>query len=210
MKRPLLTFATLGLATVLTTTTAHADADVNRFVLSGFGADITAESADECSSTIFFVMGQDTVLRQGGPSTPQKAAFLSYWTFDWCAGTTTTGVSSAWDNVNFSANLNAASLSVTFDVENVTYSDYPAGELQEWTTTATVNLSWAGTGNIVPHSDSFNVQIGSLVWSSGSSYQTREADVVLDVNIDGVPASFDSVSGSLSKLHWSNVMIWRP
>ena len=209
MKRPHLIFTALALSMALTAA-AHAETAVSRFVVRGSGADITAESSDECSSTIFFVSGQENVLREGGPSTPQKAAFMSYWTFDWCAGTTTTGAGSVWGpDVDFSANFQGASLSATFTVENSSYPDDPAGEYREWTSTATIKVTWAGTGRVVPDSYHSNVKIGALVWTSHSSYQVRPADVLLDASVDGSPAIFDSVSGALGQVTWGNVMVRR-
>jgi hypothetical protein len=199
----------LGLSLFLTAAAAQAAPDT-RFVIHGSTADVDAEVSDDCTSTVFFVGGQDNVLREGGPATPSQAAFLSYWTYDRCAGVTTMGVGSNWEDATFSASFQGASLGSTFVVDNFSIPDDPSGDFLEWTTTAVVSVGWTGTGRVTPSNDGFNIKIGNLLWTSSVRSQTRAASVALDVTIDGVPASFDTVSGELGQVGWSMLILRRP
>jgi hypothetical protein len=206
MNRFLLASAVSGLSMTFVASASRAETTIDDFVLRGFNADVTATSADACSSTVFYVDGNDAVLRGGSPSTPSKAAFLGYWTYNWCTATTSYGYSSAWD-VPFTGNLHDASLSATSTLYNFSYSDDPAGESKEWTQTATVSVTWVGTGQVVPNHYGSNIQFPGLVWTSQTMWQLRPADAVLELSIDGVPVHFDSVSGQLSQSGWASVLL---
>jgi hypothetical protein len=201
----------LGLSMIAATAPARAEVEINRFVVKGFTADVSASVADACSSTIFFVGGQETVLRDGGPATPGAAAFLSYWTFDTCAGTTTLGVGSSFEGVAFKGSFQTASLSNTFLVDTIVFPDDPLGEVTYGSQVATVSVGWTGQGTITAVHGGDLVDFGGVVlWNNRSAYQMRGADVSLDVDIDGAPVTFDSVSGSLSNVTWASVLIRLP
>jgi hypothetical protein len=211
MKHHRLIPALLGLSMVAATAPARAEVERDRFVVKGFTADISASVADACSSTTFFVGGQETVRREGSPATPGAAAFLSYWTYDACAGTTTMGVGSSFEGVAFSGNFNGASLSNTFLVETIVFPDDPLGEVTYGSQVATVTVGWSGTGPITASQGGDLVNFGGTVlWNNRSAYQQRAADVELSVDIDGAPVAFDSVSGSISQITLASVLIRLP
>jgi len=212
MNRPRLLSFLLGASLMFVGVSAHAELAIDRFVLRGLSADISADVADECSSTTFFVGGQETVLREGSPASPSPAAFLSYWTFDSCAGTTTLGVASSFEGVQFSGNFNSASLAQTFTVETFTYSDAdPWADVIVGTRTATVSVVWAGYGPITADSSGGNLHFpGVVIWNTRVGAQVRNADVMLDVSFDGVPTTFDSVTGAIGQISWANVLIRYP
>jgi hypothetical protein len=211
MTRPLPVLATLALSMLVTAASVRAEVERDRFVLQGMSSDISADVADACSSTVFFVSGQETVLREGAPAQPGKAAFMSYWTFDACTGRTTFGVGSQWDpGPSYDVNFNRASLQATFLVENFSYTEDPLDEMESWTSVATVSAGWSGKGAVTTYSDGFNIQFGGLLWTSHSAVQQRSADVTLEVTVDGDPMAFDVVAGGTSKSGWSNLILRGP
>ena len=108
--------------------------------------------------------------------------------------------------------MKSASLAHTFTVETFTYSDDdPWADVIVGTRTATVSVVWAGQGPVTADSSGGNLHFpGVVIWNTRVGAQTRDADVALDVSFDGVPTTFDSVSGSIGQIAWANVLIRFP
>jgi len=166
-------------------------ATATKYQFKGNNASAYFYQSDDCSYTDVSVNGFDNVTKSGpGAPVSQTGAYLYYSTYNFCTGTQSYGYGFG-DNVTFTSNkLNSATLNGTFTVY-----DYYSGASK----TATVNLTWTGTGDTYRgkyQSRSQGPGYTSIYRSSGSS---RDADVTGTVTLNGTDliANLTS-SGSLS------------
>jgi hypothetical protein len=178
--------------TLLSLTTVPALAATStKYQFKGQNASANFYQSDDCNYSSVSVNGFDNVTKSGpGAPVSQTGAYLYYSSYNFCTGAQFYG-SGFSENIPFTSNkLNSATLNGTFTVY-----DYYSGTSK----TATVNLTWTGTGDTYRGKSQSRYQgpgYTSIYRSSGSS---RDAEVTGTVTLDGANliANLTS-SGSLS------------
>jgi hypothetical protein len=170
-----------AIATALTllslTTVPALAATATKYQFKGENASAYFYQSDDCSYTDVSVYGFDNVTKSGpGAPISRTGASLYYSSYNYCTGEYFYGNGFS-ENIPFTSNkLNSATLNGTFTV----YDYYSATSK-----TATVNLSWIGTGDTYRgkyQSRSQGPGYTSIYRSSGSS---RDAQVSGTIVLDG-------------------------
>ncbi|MBD2561096.1 MULTISPECIES: hypothetical protein [Nostoc] len=166
-------------------------ATATKYQVKGQNAYASFYQSDDCSYTYVSVYGFDSVTKSGpGAPISQTGGYLDYSSYNYCTGAQFYG-GGFTENIPFTSNkLNSATLNGTFTV----YDYY-----SETSKTATVNLTWTGTGDTYRGKSNSRYQgpgYSSIYRSSGSS---RDAQVSGTVTLDGTNLIANMTSyGSLS------------
>ncbi|MFS0515437.1 hypothetical protein ACEYW6_12055 [Nostoc sp. UIC 10607] len=166
-------------------------ATATKYQIKGQNAYASFYQSDDCSYTYVSVYGFDSATKSGsGAPISQTGGYLDYSSYNYCTGAQFYG-SGFSENIPFTSNkLNSATLNGTFTV----YDYY-----SETSKTATVNLTWTGTGDTYRGKSNSRYQgpgYSSIYRSSGSS---RDAQVSGTVTLDGTNLIANMTSsGSLS------------
>lgn len=170
-------------------------ATATKYQLKGNNAYASFYQSDDCSYTDVSVYGFDNVTKSApGAPVSQTGAYLYYSSYNFCTGAQFYG-SGFGDNVTFtSSKLNSATLNGTFTV----YDYY-----SETSKTATVNLTWTGTGDTYRGKSQYRYQGPGYTSSYRSSGSYRDANVTGTVTLDGANwitnmTSYGSLSTSTS------------
>jgi hypothetical protein len=207
MKKSTVTCLVIGLTCAMTA--AQARAETQTYQVRGFGASGSGYSYDDCSSASFHVSANDQVTHQaGGKPTTGRAAWIGFFYSNWCTDTHSGGFAFVPD-VDFSGSLNSAFL-------NATVTLFSKGEPRRGeegpepvaTSTAYVSAIWTGTGETFHGLYSSTSHWGRYFSRDRWIGQTRSADLVLQVTIDGVPVTFQGTYGDLGKYNSGSTFVF--
>lgn len=146
---------------------------------------------DNCSYTGLHASAYGGISRnEPGAPTAQTQAYLSYYSYNFCTGSYSSGSGFSSD-VNFSSSpsLNSASLSGAIPVY-----DYSTGSER----TVNVDLKWVGTGDIARGRNSYHYQSPSYSSISRSTGSYRDAAISGSVTLDGTNLIAGSSNSSAS------------
>lgn len=171
-------------------------ATATKYQFKGNNASASFYQSDDCSYTSVYVYGFDNATKSGpGAPVSQTAAYLDYSSYNYCTGASLYGYGYG-ENVSFTSNkLNSASLNGTF-----TIYDYNSGG----TKTATVNLTWTGTGDTYRGKYNSSYQGPGYLSKYRSTGSSRDAQVSGNITVDGtdiianLTTSYASLSTSSS------------
>ena len=133
---------------------------------------------DDCSYSSVYVDAYTNVTKSGpGAPISQMDTYLSYYNYNYCTGTGSSGYGSS-PNATFKIdnNLNSATLNGTFTVY-----DYESGT----TKTAEVALTWTGTGYKSSGKSDYTYQTPTSITRYRSNGDSRDAQVSGSVTVDG-------------------------
>jgi hypothetical protein len=152
-------------------------ATATKYQFKGNNASAYFYQSDDCSYTDVSVYGFDNVTKSGpGAPVSQTGAYLYYSSYNYCNGTQFYG-SGFSENIPFTSNkLNSATLNGTFTVY-----DYYSGASK----TATVNLTWTGTGDTYRGKSQSRNQGPGYTSSYRYTGSSRDANVTGNVTLDG-------------------------
>jgi len=166
-------------------------ATATKYQFKGQNASASFYQSDDCSYTDVSVYGFDSVTKSGpGAPISQTGAYFYYSNYNYCTGTQSYGDGFS-ENVTFTSNkLNSATLNGTFTVY-----DYYSGASK----TATVNLTWTGTGDTYRGKSQSRYQGPGYTSSYRFNGSSRDAQVSGSVTLDGTNLIANLTSyGSLS------------
>ncbi|MGF1938409.1 MAG: hypothetical protein RM347_029325 [Nostoc sp. ChiQUE02] len=170
-------------------------ATATKYQFKGQNAYASFSQSDDCSYTDVSVSAFDNVTKSGpGAPTSQTGAYFYYSSYNYCTGTQSYGDGFS-ENVTFTSNkLNSATLNGSFTVY-----DYYLGTSK----TATVNLTWTGTGDTYRGKSQSRYQSPGYTSSYRYTGSSRDAQVSGSVILDGtnfanLPTSYASLGTSSS------------
>jgi hypothetical protein len=166
-----LTVLSLSLPAIAATTT--------KYQFKGQNAYASFYQYDGCNSTSVYVNAFTSRTKDGpGAPTEQMGADLSYYNYNYCTETYSSGYGSS-PNANFTIDnqLDSATLNGTFTVY-----DYSSGTNK----TASVALTWTGTGFASSGKSNYTYQTPTSITRYRSNGSYRDAQVTGSVTIDGI------------------------
>jgi hypothetical protein len=167
-------------------------ATATKYQFKGNNASASFYQSDDCGYNSVSVYGFDNSTKSGpGAPVSQTGAYLYYSSYNFCTETQSYGEGFG-ENVTFTTNkLNSAALNGTFTVY-----DYNSGS----TKTATVNLTWTGTGDTYRGKFNSSYQGTGYLSRYRSTGSSRDAQVSGNVTLDGtdIIANLTSSYASLS------------
>ncbi|MBW4486817.1 MAG: hypothetical protein KME12_03390 [Trichocoleus desertorum ATA4-8-CV12] len=165
-----------GVAVLSLALPAAAASDTYR--VKGESASASFSTSDNCSYTGVSISGYNNVSRtEPGAPTAQNQAFVSYYTYNYCTDSYSSGSGFSSDvNFNSSSALQSASLTGTIPVY-----DYSTDS----TKTLNVNLTWTGTGDLARGRSSYHYHSPGYTSNSRYTGAYRDAEVSGSINLDG-------------------------
>jgi hypothetical protein len=185
---------------------------VTHWQIRGDGAVASAYGNTECGWTNLQISVDELVQHQngGGPPVESSGAWVGFSSYDACAQVDTVGWSFL-SPVTASVELDQATFSGAIVVDSYAWQEVSEGNWEYipiGSATLDVTATWTGIGEVF-RGMSFHVsRYGKDILRNRWRGQHREAEVTLDVRLDGAPLVFVGTYGSLGSFRSGDTQIF--
>jgi hypothetical protein len=190
---------------------ASAASFISSWQVRGNGAFAQAFNVDDCRYVMFDIGANEEVVHSGGGApTSSAGAWVGYWVRDWCTDIEIYG-SEYVEGANFAGNQWSASVSISFPVNTYKWVQTPDGNWEyTWmgTDTVTAEVRWTGVGDAQRGMFSWVSRWGRTMSRSRWMGSSREADVTMNVTVDGRRQTFDFAYGELGRYHSGSTYVY--